>query len=545
MPRASEPELDGATVVEQGTDPLLGTVINGKFRILRSIARGGMGRIYYATQVPFERPVALKVVQADTVNEEESQFLKRFLQEASILAKLQHPNVVMLFDYGRIEPSKVERYFIAMEYLAGETLGSRFKSHGPMPTRDVLVLTRQILRGLREAHKIGIVHRDLKPSNIILVPDGDGEIVKLVDFGIGKVIHKGELAQDLTQEGVMVGTPRYMAPEQFDGAASTASDLYALGTILYQALAGQLPFRGSTLGEFMVAKLTHPIPRLREVQPICDAPESLEALVFALLARAPQDRPPLDVVFSQLSQIEEEVFGTPHSLRRGSISGSSPVLAPPSSRSAVQQSQRLLVPYTVVGSIPPSVPPMLGVTPRPMATTHRPPPTGGRGLAAAVMVLLGVALVGFAGVAWWAKARSDARLASAASATISAPPAISSGPAAASPFVLTIDSTPPGATVTEDDRTIGETPVQIPIDHESVASGMRTFVVKKDGFLASNVQQGESQANVKSVVALAPDPSTHVKSHPGATKQGGGATTAGKQQPAQSNTGSLDIRMNR
>src|SRR4051812_19393381 len=166
-------------------DPLIGAVVNGKYRVQSAIARGGMGRIYYATQVPLDRPVALKVVQGDGDHEHESQFLKRFLQEASILAKLQHPNVVTLFDYGKVEGSHVEQYFIAMEFLAGETLTNRLKSRPRLSAAETLILGRQIVRGLREAHKRGIIHRDLKPSNIILVPEGDGsEIVKLVDFGI-------------------------------------------------------------------------------------------------------------------------------------------------------------------------------------------------------------------------------------------------------------------------------------------------------------------------------------------------------------------------
>ena len=143
-------------------DPLLGTVINGKFHVERAIARGGMGRIYYGTQAPLGRPVALKIVKADTVNEEESQFLKRFLLEASILAKLQHPNVVTLFDYGLIEGAPVEMYFIAMEYLNGETLTERLRTRGALPAHEALVLFRQIARGLREAHVRGIVHRDLE-----------------------------------------------------------------------------------------------------------------------------------------------------------------------------------------------------------------------------------------------------------------------------------------------------------------------------------------------------------------------------------------------
>jgi len=176
-------------------DPLVGSVINGKFHIHRAIARGGMGRIYYATQAPLDRPVALKVVLTEGHNAEEVEnFLGRFLQEASILAKLQHPNVVTLFDYGKIESGALvtgETYFIAMEYLAGETLSARLKQRNMLATAEVLFLIRQIARGLREAHSRGIVHRDLKPSNIILVPEGDGsELVKIVDLTVTEALDR-------------------------------------------------------------------------------------------------------------------------------------------------------------------------------------------------------------------------------------------------------------------------------------------------------------------------------------------------------------------
>ncbi len=308
-------------------DPLIGSVVNGKYRVHSAIARGGMGRIYYATQEPLGRPVALKVVQGDGDNEAESQFLKRFLQEASILAKLQHPNVVTLFDYGPVEGSHVEQYFIAMEFLAGETLTHRFKTRGRMTAGTTLVLTRQIVRGLREAHKHGIVHRDLKPSNIILLPEGDGsEIVKLVDFGIGKVMNRPGDSQDLTQDGVFVGTPRYMAPEQFEGSAYPASDLYALGTIMFQALAGRLPFDGQNMAELMVAKLARQVPTLRGVAPDIDAPQSLVALVYHLLARNHGERPTMEALVNHLMICQEEVFGTgrAQSLRLSGPGGNGP-----------------------------------------------------------------------------------------------------------------------------------------------------------------------------------------------------------------------------
>jgi serine/threonine protein kinase len=353
---------------------------------------------------------------------------------------------------------------------------------------------------------------------------------------------KGAFTEDLTQEGVMVGTPRYMAPEQFDGSAAPASDLYALGTIIYQALTGHLPFRGNTLAEFMVAKLSHPIPRIREIAPMSDTPESLESLVLALLNRAPQDRPPLDVVFQHLNAVEEEVFGTPHSLRRNSMTGSGPVL-PPSSVSGVQP--QLRVPYTIVGA-PPSLPPSMGMTPRPTASSARPPPTSSmRALTGVVIAIGALAIAGVGLIGLWAKNRADKHDTTAASSNVAPPPAASSAPAK-NALVLTIESTPSGATVTEDDKVLGETPLPVPIDPASVTAGPRTFLVHKEGYLASTVQQGASDATTKTVaVTLAPDPMPHVKSHAGPPKPAGGASTA-KQQPTQpQGNGPLDIRMNR
>jgi len=495
-------------------------VINGKFHIKKAIARGGMGRIYLATQVPVDRPVALKVVQADSVNEEESQFLKRFLQEASILAKLQHPNVVTLFDYGRIEGKAVEMYFIAIEYLAGDTLAQRLKSRPILSTPEVLVLFRQIARGLREAHARGVVHRDLKPSNIILVPEADGEIVKLVDFGIGKMVAR-EGADDLTQDGVMVGTPKYMAPEQFEGGSSTASDIYSLGTIIYQALTGALPFHGNTLAEFMVAKFAHPIPRLRDVNPGSDATDVLEALVIRMLGRRPEERPSLDEVFAMLGVCEEEFFGT-SGARNALMTGSGPIsrvqMPPLSDRH--QSVGPLKVPYTVVAPVP-NVGNLATFTPRPMATSARPPPPPpGRSIVAAVSVSVAFALLAAGGIGvFWAKNRADAN---AKPVTSGDPPSAPTSDVAPT-FTLYVDSTPQGAAVMEDEKQIGTTPMQVMVDRASVVSKPRTFSIKKDGFVtATVVQGGTTETTAKTLVALAPEPTQNVKSHATGAVGGGG-----------------------
>ena len=216
-------------------DVLEGTVINGKFRVVSLVATGGMGRIYRAEQAPLGRVVAVKVLRTPAIASETiaSEFRKRFFREASILAKLQHANVVTLFDYGRIEGLDDERYFMAMEYLSGDTLAIRLKKVHSIPVQESLRILRQIARGLREAHKLGAVHRDLKPSNVMLAPEEDGgEVVKILDFGIGKLLGTSDDDQELTQEGAFLGSPKYIAPEQVnERRVDQRTDVFALGVI--------------------------------------------------------------------------------------------------------------------------------------------------------------------------------------------------------------------------------------------------------------------------------------------------------------------------
>ena len=536
-------------------DPLIGTLVNGKFRIERAIARGGMGRIYLGTQAPLDRPVAVKVVKADGANEEDSQFLKRFLLEASILAKLQHPNVVTLFDYGRIEnaPGNHEMYFIAMEYLDGETLSDRLRNNGALAAYETLILFRQIARGLREAHSRGVIHRDLKPSNIIIVPEADGaEIVKLVDFGIGKAVREGE---DLTRDGLLVGTPKYMAPEQFDGAASPASDVYALGIILYQLLTGEVPFVGSSMAEFMMAKLQQPIPPMREVNPLCDSTEMLENLVYGMLARAPQDRPSLEDVFAHLARCEEEVFGSNGA--RLSASGSRPTIgAPISSRS--QSIGALKVPYTIVAPAPivagQSSPSGIaainhlnaitgtGMTESAMSTSvaSMAPPPAKKAFPLAALLAIVFALVSIGGTGiWLARARMTAKPPDPVS-TVATAPVVSAAPAAAD-FVLHLDSAPSGAAVLEDGNVLGTTPLDIKIDRATVKTTQRSFQIKKEGFTTTVYAQKDADSRVDQTVKLEADPAAK----PGKTQHAGNgkpATNAGGKPTA---TGGSDIRLTR
>jgi serine/threonine protein kinase len=350
-------------------DPLPGIVINGKFRVGPLLARGGMGRVYRAEQVPLGRPVALKVLRSHLPDETPSDpnFQKRFFLEASILSRLQHPNIVTLYDYGRIEGLVPEQYFMAMEFLAGETLSARIRSRGAVPVAESMGIFRQIARGLRDAHKHGVVHRDLKPENMMLVPcDDGGDIVKLVDFGIGKMV--GGDFEELTQEGVFVGSPKYMAPEQIlsDSKIDERTDVYSFGVIMFECLSGKLPFDGDTSVKMMMAHCGCPVPSIAARNPAVRVPPILEDLVRHALEKEPANRPAgMDALMSELRACEQAITGA--YARATLYAGRPTAIAPPDA---------------VGGSVPPSsydahsmTPEVASIKPLASATSRPPPPS--------------------------------------------------------------------------------------------------------------------------------------------------------------------------
>src|SRR5579871_840452 len=194
---------DGASAVAMknpaAPDPLIGRVINERFKITGVIAKGGMGKVYRAEQAPLGRICAVKVLNPSYSGSQDPEFHKRFFLEASTASKLTHPNTVTIFDYGKTSD---DIYFMAMEYLEGRTLHRAIREATFLPEERVVHIARQICRALREAHGIGVIHRDLKPANIFLVEHGDeADFVKLLDFGLVKNVsdNKGE---DLTQPGL-------------------------------------------------------------------------------------------------------------------------------------------------------------------------------------------------------------------------------------------------------------------------------------------------------------------------------------------------------
>ena len=265
-------------------DPLVGTTINGRFKIAELIARGGMGKVYRAEQAPLGRVCAVKVL-SPRGDGSQADFEQRFFFEASVCSRLTHPNTVTIFDYGRTDDGV---YFMAMEYLEGRTLKRALHDDGPFAGDRARHVARQICRSLREAHALGVIHRDLKPANVFLLEHGDEtDVVKVLDFGLVKnVVSDGE---DLTQVGQFMGSPRYMAPEQIRGEHVDArTDIYAIGVMLHEMLIGKPPFERANSLDVLIAHVNEPPPRLRELDPSIDP--ALEAIVLRCLEKNPSLR---------------------------------------------------------------------------------------------------------------------------------------------------------------------------------------------------------------------------------------------------------------
>jgi tRNA A-37 threonylcarbamoyl transferase component Bud32 len=266
-------------------DPLIGLTISGRYRVHSLIGQGGMGKVFQAQQIPLGRQVALKVLEAEGVDQE---FSRRFFQEAAILAKLQSRHTVTIYDYGR----DGDTYFIAMELVVGGSLDRVLAADGPFPPRRALGIATQICRSLREAHGQGIIHRDLKPGNVMLTHSEEGEeLAKVLDFGLAKRVDRG--GGEDTKTDTVPGSPKYMAPEvirqqPIDGRA----DMYGLGVMLYQMITGVVPFDRPNLMDILVAHLQETPRPMRLANPAVNVPEPLERLVARCMAKHPDDRFP-------------------------------------------------------------------------------------------------------------------------------------------------------------------------------------------------------------------------------------------------------------
>ena len=251
----------------------------GRYRVTGLLGRGAMGMVYLGHDAAIDRQVAIKTIHRRLLRGEDgSEWLERFRREVRAAGRCLHPNIVTVFEYGEDAGAP----YIVMEYVQGRELRDYLKDRQPMPLRNAVAIILQVLQALGHAHAHGVVHRDIKPGNIILLADGQ---VKVTDFGIARL----EAVSGMTQVGMAVGTPGYMAPEQFSGQeADRRADLYATGVVLFEMLTGVRPFSGRGAGELMYQVLNEPPRQATRLNP--RLPVELDVLFAKALAKAPDQR---------------------------------------------------------------------------------------------------------------------------------------------------------------------------------------------------------------------------------------------------------------
>jgi serine/threonine-protein kinase len=311
-------------------DPLIGHQVDGRYEVVAVIGEGGMGTVYEVRHTTLGRRFALKVLRRDIADAEHT---ARFIREAKAAAAIGHPNIVAVSDFGEIEvpvPGDPSRrgppvpYFV-MEYLTGISLAQLLRTDRTLDAARAAQIVVQCASGLGAAHAAGVIHRDLKPDNIFLTRSGEREFVKLLDFGVAKMAGAGRL----TRAGMVFGTPHYMSPEQAAGqSVDHRADIYALGVILYECLAGKVPFEADTyMGVLTKHMFATPEPIERMV-PDASRLGALGPIVMRCLAKNPAER--FASMAELVSALEQaiEVQGRKQSLRPGRGSDGESVATP-------------------------------------------------------------------------------------------------------------------------------------------------------------------------------------------------------------------------
>ncbi len=305
---ATEPSRAGVSSSASAPD-LTGREIAGRYRILAKLGEGGMGAVYRGEQISLKRKCAIKLLKPELSSD--AGLVKRFNAEAELVAKLSHPNVVNIYDFGQDQDGTL---FIAMEFIEGRSLRSAMIADGPLPVRRAVAIAAQVAASLTDAHAHGIVHRDLKPDNVMLTERGrEKDVVRVLDFGIAKLRDENkQTVQAMTQAGDLVGTPQYMAPEQIRGdRIDGRTDVYALGAMLYEMVTGRLPFEGPTVMAILSKHLTETPPPPSVRRPDKGIPPPVDALVMASLAKDPAQRiASMELVGEQLAAIGAQL-GSP------------------------------------------------------------------------------------------------------------------------------------------------------------------------------------------------------------------------------------------
>ncbi len=518
-------DMSSATQQAQ-PDELIGRVLNDRFRMISVIARGGMGRVYRAEQVPLGRIVAVKTLDPRNNGADgDPQFQQRFFLEASVASKLQHPNTVTVFDYGRTSDGV---FFIAMELVEGQSLLTVIREAGKLSSSRTVHIALQIARSLREAHRFDVIHRDLKPGNVLLTQHGDeDDFVKVLDFGLVKHVETAAHIE-LTKAGLFMGSPKYMCPEQIRGDHVDARcDIYALGACMYEMLTGKVPFDRENTVKILMAHMHE------AVKPILDpaVPPALNALVLRCLAKQADDRP---ASMDELILLLKQATGGPMLMsgqfplsQEFRLSGTSPagqrILPGTPSQPFVAGTHPLAggTPsagyehsmMSATGSMARAAVGLPAGTPGMMPVQSAPPPAPATTwLPKALVVVALVIAAGFLAlrVSERESPRPKAAMTPAATPAIPsprpAPPPTVETPPPAPPAsansqrhaMVRITSTPTGATVSIDGRPYGTTPADIELWGDAVEPGQEIhFRFEKEGYdsaTVSRVVRGEQLA---------------------------------------------------
>src|SRR4051812_40138411 len=289
-----------------GEDPLIGRVLSERYRIQRKVGEGGMGTVYQAEHALIGKKIALKVLFPELTRR--ADLVARFLQEAKSASRIGHENVIDISDFGQSPEGMV---YIAMELLEGHDLAHVIKSEGPMAWPRARPILMQIAKALRAAHEHGIIHRDMKPENVYLIQrEGRPDFVKVLDFGIAKVVTPDGDGPRLTQTGMVFGTPEYMSPEQAQGQTPDHRvDIYAVGCLMYHMLTGDVPFRAESFMGILTKHLLEPVVAPRTKRPDLEIAEQVEAVCMRALEKDRDKRwQDMDAFYRALGAAGNEPF---------------------------------------------------------------------------------------------------------------------------------------------------------------------------------------------------------------------------------------------
>src|SRR6478752_1132628 len=411
------------TLAEAGADPLIGQLIGGRYRVTGVLGEGGMGVVYVGEQQMGStvRKVAIKTLHAHL--SKDPSVIARFHRECGTVAQLEHPNTIKFYDFGSTADGTL---YIAMEFVAGKPL-AEVLTHGQLSIERTIKIKRQVCGAVDRVHMQGSIHRDLKPDNVILTDRaGETDFVKLLDFGIAARTESADAQkeQKLTQQGMVLGTPPYMSPEQFTGKALDArSDIYSLGVMAYEMLAGRLPFDADTPWQWATQHMSvQPIP-FEVSAPAKNIPENMRKAILRALSKNKEDREPTArEYFAELSdgaritvESHPEVGGTTGTAAMAQVPDFSPPAAPV-----------MVNPPHLGGG-----PAVAGFPPPPPMTCGRANKGGGKGLVIGLAAVGGILLISIAVLAarsMGAKKSGDADIIPITQSSAGGPSAAGPGP---------------------------------------------------------------------------------------------------------------------